>query len=569
MRCNVFCSLALASVVLLPSQAMAETLRNAVLKALGQHPTVEAALAVEKRIQEEQKEERAGFFPEINASATGGRIFGDNSTTRGLVVDRGEAYSYLWEGSASITQPIFDGLQTFNRVDAAKARLAAQEHSVTDIRQNLALRATQAYLNVLRAREALYSIENYRDTLNAYQDRIKLMVDEGAADEAEAAQAKNIALLLEDSLAEFEGQVQAAEAEYIELVGHMPDGKLQEPEIMNFELYDSVDAAVDYAKVNHPILKSARKELEAAGYDSEAEEGTLFPEIDGELSYLKRDQVEEIGGEVLDQRAIVRMNWSFSLGGAELARIRQTKAEYSEALANLQSSQREIVRDVRRSYALYETVKKQNELLKERQEITEDLFDTYKVQFEGARVSLLQLMQTENQMFNTQLEAINTYFQYLTSHYTLLASMGDLLKHLNLGGEEVQTFEYPRAQSVVSEPEPQIVKAKMEPIAPVVVETEQPVIQREQIYPAVVQSEPTEAILEPMEISDHAPEHGIQITDQNEVQEPMELEIKEPEPLIEEPKIEMPAKQIQPAPEPREQIYPVEDYPQETDSLWP
>lgn len=595
MRSNFLCSLALASALILPSHANAETLRDAVVKALEQHPTLEAAKAVEKRILEEQKEERAGFFPEINASATGGRVFGDNSTTRGLVVDRGEAYSYLWEGSASITQPLFDGMQMFNRHDAAKARLAAQEYSVTDVRQNLALRAVQAYLNVLRTREALYSIENYRDTLNAYQDRIKMMVDEGAADESEAAQARNIALLLEDSLAEFQGQVEAAEAEYIEITGSMPESELHEPEMLGDIKYDTVEAAVDHAKEQHPILMSSRKQLEAAGFEAEAEEGTLFPEIDGELSYMKRDQTEEIGGEVLDKRAVLRMNWSFSLGGAELARIRQTKADYSEALAKMQISQREIVRDVRRSFALYETVKKQNELLKERLKITEDLFNTYKVQFEGARVSMLQLMQTENQMFNTQLESINTYFQYLTSHYTLLASMGDLLGSLNVSGETLDTDVYP-AMEEASWPKAEIVK-KDEPVMEVRLEEpveETPVkekpemesraVEKKSVYPVQAQapvytasmSDDVERMeLKPIEVSDSQPSKAVQIAPpaedvqpevKNAVEVYPEVQQQQPAPAFEPKKLQSEKKRQQP----REQIYPIEDYQQtQQEDIWP
>lgn len=589
---KLLCSLALASVALLPSPVSAETLHDAVMKALEQHPTIEAAQAVEKRIQAEKREEWSGFFPEVNASATGGRIFGDNSTTRGLVTTRGEAYSYLWEGNASITQPLFDGMQTFNRVDAASARLAAQEYSVTDTRQNLALRAAQAYLNVLRAREALYSIENYRETLNGYQKQIKLMVDEGAADEAEAAQAKNIALLLEDSLAEFQGQVEAAEAEYIEIVGSLPEDDLEKPLKPDISELGDVDDIVEHTKQNHPLLKSAKKELEAAGYDAEAQEGMLYPEIDGELSYLKRDQREEIGGEVLDKRAVLRMNWSFSLGGAELARIRQSKADYSEALANMQSSQREIIRDVRRAYSLYETVKRQSKLLDERLKITENLFDTYKVQFEGARVSLLQLMQTENQKFNTELEAINTYFQYLTSHYTLLASMGDLLSTLNLTDEVIVTdiypkqgadYDYPKAEIVehddnVTEAEMTAEVVEEEPVEEVIIEVSEKPAAKENIYPEPVNSKPQEAVypaapkntvtemeLTPIEFSDEQPMQGIQITEPEIV-----IEIEE-EPLTQAPEsvYDAPPMEMQKGPPPKEQIYPVEDYPNTQQELWP
>lgn len=582
--------LALASTCVLPPVARAETLQGAVTKALEQHPTIEAARAVERRIQEERKEERGGFFPDFSASATGGRIFGNNSTTRGLTVSRGEAYSYLWEGSATLTQPLFDGLSTFNRVDAADARLRAQQYSVGDERENLALRAVQSYLNVMRTRTALDSIKNYRETIGEYQDRIALMVDEGAADEAEAAQAKNIALLLEKSLADFEGQVESAEAEYIEIVGQLPDDKMVKPDLSRFRITQTVDEAVEYAKKHHPLILSAHKELEAANFDTEAEQGSLYPELDGELSYLKRDQVEEIGGELVDGRAILRMSWDFNTGGADLARIRKSKAEYSERLANLQRAQREIIRDVRRAYALLEATKKQDKLVKERQQITSDLFETYKVQFEGALVSLLQLMQTENQMFNTKLEAINTHFQYLNAHYTVLASMGNILTALEpASGMEIENAVY--QPKPVMEGDPALMKPEDERPQPVM--EGDPALEPKQVevVPAEVTIEqPSEPQMATEIGADPAPAPELKVNempeqDTEEAEQPAPAEvmsteeqiypaddyIEEPEPAViedaaEEPEVEMIEEQPEVFIEPeetdikKEQIYPVEDY---------
>lgn len=496
---RLLCILALGSALsALPSLAEAETLNNAVMNALRQHPTLEAARSVEERIQEERAEQKSGLFPEFSTSLSGGRIFADNSTTRGLVTTRGEAYSYLWEGSASLTQPLFDGMEVYNRIDAADARAQAQNYTVTDVRQNLALRAAQSYLNVMRTREAMENIANYRETLKAYLDRIELMVNEGAADESEAAQARNISLLLQDSLLEFEGQEAAAEADYIELMGSMPESELELPLITEGVRFANVDEAVEYTQQHHPLILASRKELEASAFDIEAEEGTLFPDIDGEVSYTKRDQREEIGGELLDQRALLRMSWDFSTGGGDFARVRQTKARYSEALANMQARHREIVKEVRRAFALYQAASKQDELIKQREEITSGLFETYKAQFEGARVSLLQLMQTENQMFNTKLEAINTKYEHLNSYYMLMASMGDLLKILNVDYEPQEEFVYPKIQeAAVIEQAPEVVYPEeetaqqtvepqiYEPIAPIEIEVQEAAIPTESVEPTI------------------------------------------------------------------------------------
>jgi hypothetical protein len=330
-----------------------------------------------------------------------------------------------------------------------------------------------------------------------------------------------------------------------------------------------VEEAVEYAKANHPQLLSSRKSLEAAGFESEAEEGSLFPDFDGELSYLKRDQREEIGGELEDGRALVRMNWTFSTGGGDLARIRQTKAEYSEALANMQVSQREIVRDVRRSFSLYETAQKQAELLVEREKVTSGLFETFKVQFEGARVSLLQLMQTENQLFNTQLEAVNTKYQHMAAYFALLASMGDLLKMFDGGAgtqprdiyADIENANWPAAKQPSGG-----TGAAIEPEA--ALEQEQAAGEEDKTDLWLAAGErPEKGVTIGDPVPAPAPEPAL-LSEQEQEQESAVIAEPLPEP-VDEPIIEPISEPEKPAQEQKEQIYPLEDYQDNTQTIWP
>lgn len=418
--------------ILQPSGARAESLRDAVQTALNHHPSVEAAQAGETFSSEERREKKADLFPTVRASATGGRMYGDNSTSRGLTVNRGQAYSWLWEGNATLTQPLFDGLETYNRIDAARARQDSAALNVSDVRENLALRAVQAYIAVLQSTEAVKNIEAYKSKIADYQSRIQVMVDEGAADEAEVAQAKNVSLLLDNTLAESKAQLEAANAAYREAVGRMPESALARPDSPDALISATPEDALGHAKSNHPVILAAYKQMEAAGYDVDAEKGTLFPSLDGELSYLKRDQLEELGGEVEDGRALLRMSWGFSLGGGDLARIRKSKAAYSEKLAQSQQAILDVERDIRLSYADLERTEKQKTLTADRVKILQNLFDANETQFEGARVRLLQLMQSDNQLFGAKLEALNADYSHLLSQYTALASAGRLQNALML-----------------------------------------------------------------------------------------------------------------------------------------
>jgi adhesin transport system outer membrane protein len=434
MSCRTHLLYALTGVLCLvmPCHAQAETLREAIGAALESHPGVDVATARKDVSSANESEEFSNLFPQVNTTLTGGRMFGNNSTTRGLTVSRGEAYSWLWEGNASVTQPIFNGFETYNRIDAAEARSGAADFTLADARQGVALRAAQAFLNVMRAREAYEKTTSYQDRIKDYLARINSMVEGGAADESEAAQAKNIQSMLENTAAEMEGQVKLALADYAEAVGAMPSGELRHGNEAKGLLFNSADEAIGYANANHPMLLSARKNMEAEEEEVSADVGSMLPKLDGEVSYLERDQKEDIGGEVIDGRAVLRMNWGFSTGGGQFARIRKSKAERSEALARIAQTQREIERDIRRAYAEFETATKQKDLYAKRATVTKELFATYEKQFEASKVRLLQLMQAENQLFTAELEQINSNYRLMMAEYTTLASSGRLLDILNI-----------------------------------------------------------------------------------------------------------------------------------------
>lgn len=431
MKRSIFIALVVSTAIFPFRVGHAETIRDSVNQALAAHPSVEAALASKVVAKEEYKETKSGLYPELSARLSAGRVFGDNSTSRGLVVNRGTAYSGLGEGSASLRQPLFDGMETFNRIEAAEARRESADYNVIDVRENLALRAVQAHLTVMQSQEILSETKKYHSVIKDYLNRIQLMVDEGVADESETAQAENISLMLESTVADYDGQLKTSLATYREIVGQMPKSDLQMPHLSIQSINEDVEKAINFAKANHPLIRSEKKSLEAAGYDVKAEYAGYYPDIDGEISYLKRDQKEEIGGELIDARALLKMSWEFETGGAQAARTKRTRAQYSEILAQNSETMRVIEADIRRAYVEYETAKKQMNLVNKREVVTKNLFNAYEAQFEGARVRLLQLMQAENQLFNAKLDSVTAKYRHLLSQYGVLASTGNLLEYVS------------------------------------------------------------------------------------------------------------------------------------------
>jgi adhesin transport system outer membrane protein len=212
----------------------------------------------------------------------------------------------------------------------------------------------------------------------------------------------------------------------------MPDGELIKPAIAESSLPASLEDAVGLALKSHPSLQAAQYTSQYTEYDMKAEKAPLYPTVEGELSYMKEEKRDLIGGEVEDGRAVINLNWAFETGGAQLARIKQKKFAHAEAQARLREAQKRVELGARLAWSEYQTALEQFGNQQQRIDLNTKLFDTYKVQFEGTKISLLQLMQGDNQLFTTGLERMNGEYRLLAAKHALLASVGQLQQSLNL-----------------------------------------------------------------------------------------------------------------------------------------
>lgn len=415
-----------------PLPVQAESLTDAVLQALNHHPSVEAAIANRDALGQERREYVSDYYPQIDLSAGSGRMYGDNSTSRGLSVSRGAGYSWVHEATISMHQMIFDGLETPNRVDAASARQEAAQFQIIDARETLALQTVAAYLDVMRNQDILARIRVQQSKLDAYIKRIETLVSEGIVDESMAAQARDVRAQLASTAATVEGTLATALTDYREMVGAPPQGTLIKPADKTDLLDSDVDKAVAAAMASHPALKAAAQAVLAYKEDAAAEKGVLFPDLGAELSYTKRDQRDLLGGELLDARGMLRVNWALQTGGEQFARIKKAKYRESEATAKAHAQERQVERAIRAAYADMESGKHQVDVLQERLRLSRDLLRTQNIQFEGARITLLQLMQTDNALFNSEMALLNGEYRQLASQYAALAGTGRLQEALSI-----------------------------------------------------------------------------------------------------------------------------------------
>lgn len=420
--------------------AWAETLADAVATAIATHPSVTAAKEAKNATHDTVREQRSAYFPELSASVTGGRVFGDNATSRGLSVTRGSGYSWLGEGNASLTQRIFDWGETGSKVDAARARETAADSTIVGTQEAIAVRASQAYISLLRATQLKKAAEVNLQTIQEYKDKIAVQVEAGGSDEAELNRANDFLLLAKNAATEFDGEFQRALADYVEAVGESPQTALKRP-MLPAAFPNTLDEAIDAAFATHPQVQSAKAAVIAADHDIRAEKTSYLPKISSQLSYFERDQDDVIGGESTDARAVMKMDWNYSTGGAQHARVDRASSLKAQAKAQLDETYRRVERDIRVAWAALDVTRQQQKTQEDRKGATAKVVDTYKTQYEGAKRTLIELMQAESQAFDASVAYANADFGVLNATYTLMAAMGQLVPVLTLPTETAANNE--------------------------------------------------------------------------------------------------------------------------------
>ncbi len=411
-------------IALAPFAVQAKSLAEAINASWKNHPSMKAAAAKTGYSYRERQEEFSAYLPDLSLSASGGRQFADNATSRGINTVRGEGYSGIWDGSASLRQNFYDGGGRNSRVAAAEAREKSAAINVLDVKDVLASSVAASYIELLRVYQNLSAMAAHRAEMQDYLARITAATEEGAVDDNEYRQALDINLSIEGIISQLTAQLKTAEAAYYEAVGEMPTGELETPLLPSSAIPENVTDALAAIDNAHPALQRSKYDALSAARQIDSEKSAFYPVVDGELSYTKSEKRDIIGGEAEDAKAVMRMNWNFETGGAVFHRISKKKFYHEETLARAKELKRQIERSVRLGYAEYEAAIENLEIQARRNQLFRDLYQTYQDQFEGARVSLLQLMQAKNQMFLSDIDQVDAQHRVLNAQYAILSAMG-------------------------------------------------------------------------------------------------------------------------------------------------
>jgi adhesin transport system outer membrane protein len=192
------------------------------------------------------------------------------------------------------------------------------------------------------------------------------------------------------------------------------------------------DDAVEQAIANNATLQSAGADIQAAQAQHEASKSGYYPRVDLELSSTWSEDVQGYDGEEDYLTAMLNLRWNLFNGGRDRARDRQTAELVNEAKEVRNRTHRQVEESVRLAWAAYQASESQADFLRQHVEESEKTRDAYAKQFKLGQRSLLDLLNTENELFEARRNELSNTYDGLFAQFRLLRGMSVLTDVLGL-----------------------------------------------------------------------------------------------------------------------------------------
>lgn len=410
------------------------TLIEAIQKTVETNPDVLVTTGNRRAVDQELVQARAGYLPSINLVGGYGRENSDNLTTRSRYPE-GDVTLNRQEAGVTVSQMLFDGFDVKYNVEHQDARVDAATYQVLNISENTGLRVVETYLEVLRRQELL---ELAKDNLIIHQktlQQIRAVAEGGAGQRADVQQSESRLALATSNMIRAQGNLREAEANYQRVIGEVPAALTHvQRELVEkaLDLPTSLGKALELATTTHPNLKGAMADLQAAQAQHRQTGASFLPHFDLELGASKNKNLDGVDGANDDLSAMVRMRYNLYRGGADKARRREAAERVSAAQESVQRTQRLVEEEVRVSWNALTTMRERLVPLQKYVAASEQVVTAYKEQFKLGRRSLLDMLDSENELFEARSALVIGRYTELFGMFRLAASLGLMLDKLGI-----------------------------------------------------------------------------------------------------------------------------------------
>ncbi|RUO97942.1 TolC family outer membrane protein [Hyphomicrobium sp.] len=402
--------------------AEAETLLDTLAATYQYSPTLDAARAQQRAVDENVARANSGYRPNAQFGANVGRqrvgTFTNNAS--GHTVNSPRGYSF------DITQPLFTGFQVTNAVNSAEASDRAGRETLRSTEQQVLLDAVTAYGDVTRDQAIVKLNENnlkFLDAeLKAQRDRFAV----GEVTKTDVAQSEARRALGQSDLDQARANLKSSRAIFEQVVGH-PPSNLVEANPNTRLVPRSLEDAVAIGTKENPIVVNALYSEQAARYNVDQIRGQLLPQAQLQGNYS--DQYDPSEGIDRGTTASIVASVTVPLyanGGEVFAQVRQAKHQHVAALQQIEVQRAAAQSQVVQAWSQLVGFKAQAESDKASIVANTTALNGVREEERVGQRTVLDVLNAQQELLQSQVNLETTKRNILVASYTLVSAIGRL-----------------------------------------------------------------------------------------------------------------------------------------------
>jgi outer membrane protein len=422
---------AVLSLLLLFSTAYSADLMDIYKEALDNDPTFKEAYDTYMSSSEAIPQARAALYPQVTIDTYTGRNVED--VLAGVTRITQTFGSVQWQISA--TQAIFN-FEAWSRVQQAKASVRAAQATFNDAAQNLILRTSQAYFDILFAKDTLVFAEakkraNKRQ-LHQAQERFNVGVDTiTSVYEAKAAYDQSVAEVISAK----NNQINQNE-NLRKLTNHVYDvlASLRNSQIPLIKPEpNNVDEWILASLKQNYNLNAVKNRLDASKENINAESASSWPVffLQGNGSKIRNTVNNNVGNFFVPARQSaanlgVAMNFPLIQGGYVQSKIRQAQFDYQSSYEVFQRTYRDVT--VNSRIAFNTIIDGISKVKADRQTVIsqKNSLDSTEAQFQVGTRTMVDVTTAQQRLFEAQRQLAQDQYNLINATLYLKYQAGSL-----------------------------------------------------------------------------------------------------------------------------------------------
>jgi outer membrane protein len=343
-----------AVVALASLPAHAEDLMAIYALAEQHDPVIASARHALDAAQEKLPQARAGLLPNLAMNANTGRQPGQGSFNGAPYVDR-DVRSWAW--TLQLTQPVLraGNWAALDEADA-QVRQAAAQHALAQ--QDLIVRVTQAYFDILAAQDAVTVANAQMQAVQEQQAVAKHAYDVGSATITDVHEAKARFDLARAQRVAAQGELEARQAELERILGAPPGplAGLDTAAALPAPEPNEAQPWMDQARAQHPGVVMQAAAQEAAGHALRRQRAEHLPTLDvtasrgNDFASGTISSPADIATRTRSTRVGLQLTVPLFAGGGTQSRAREAAAGLARAESDLETARRTAAAQARQAF---------------------------------------------------------------------------------------------------------------------------------------------------------------------------------------------------------------------------